>query len=117
MISSVNNGLSALRAFGEKMAVTSNNVANVNTEEFKKSRAILKEGSNGDVQVEIERVNTPGPTIVEINDGKMTEKELSNVDLAEEITQTMLAQRGYEANLTTIKTLDEMLGTLVDIIG
>lgn len=117
MISSVNSGLSALRAFGEKMAVTGNNVANMNTEEFKKSRAILKEGSNGDVQVEVDRVNTPGPTIVEINDGKMTEKELSNVDLAEEISQTILAQRGYEANLTTIKTRDEMLGTLVDIIG
>lgn len=117
MVFSVHSGLSALRAFGTKMEVTANNVANVNTEEFKKSRAILKEGSNSNVEVEIDRVNTPGPTIVEIESDKMTEKELSNVDLAEEIPQIILSQRGYEANLTTIKTWDEMLATLVDIIS
>ena len=117
MVSSIDSGLSALRAFGDKMEVTSNNIANVNTEEFKKSRAILKEGSNSNVEVEIDRVNTPGPTIVEIDGGKMTEKELSNVDLAEEIPQTIISQRGYEANLTTVKTRDEMLGTLIDIIS
>ena len=117
MVSSVDSSLSAIRAFGDKMAVTANNVANVNTEEFKKSRAILKEGSNSNVEVEIERVNTPGPTVVETDGDTMTEKEMSNVDLAEEIPQTMISQSGYEANLTVIKTRDEMLGTLVDIIG
>ncbi|MBW2643832.1 MAG: hypothetical protein JRC89_10800 [Deltaproteobacteria bacterium] len=39
MISSVRSTLSALNAFDKKMDVIANNVANVETEEFKKSRA------------------------------------------------------------------------------
>jgi flagellar hook protein FlgE len=35
--------LSALRAFGLKFQVTANNIANVNTDGFKKSRADLKD--------------------------------------------------------------------------
>ena len=41
---------------------------------------------------------------------------MSNVDLAEEIPQTMIAQRGYEANLATLRTRDEMLKSIIDII-
>jgi flagellar hook protein FlgE len=43
--------------------------------------------------------------------------EMSNVDMAKEITDTIPLQRGYEANLTVIKTKDEMLGSLLDILG
>lgn len=43
--------------------------------------------------------------------------EMSNVDIAKEITDTIPLQRGYEANLTVIKTKDEMLGSLLDILG
>ena len=47
----------------------------------------------------------------------MVENELSNVDLAEELPQTILAQRGYEANLKTIQTYDETLKSIIDILG
>lgn len=43
--------------------------------------------------------------------------EMSNVDMAKEITDTIPLQRGYEANLRVIKTKDEMLGSLLDILG
>jgi len=43
--------------------------------------------------------------------------EGSNVDLAKEITDTIPTQTGYEANLTVIKTRDEMLGMILDILG
>ncbi|MBW2304960.1 MAG: flagellar hook protein FlgE [Deltaproteobacteria bacterium] len=43
--------------------------------------------------------------------------EQSNVELAKEITDTIPLQRGYEANIKTIKTQDEMLGTILDILG
>ena len=42
---------------------------------------------------------------------------MSNVDLTEEIPQTITAQRGYEANLKLIETQDEMLGSVLDILG
>ena len=117
MITSVSSSVSALRAFGKKMAVTSNNVANADTDEFKKSRAILKEGLNGGVQAEVDRVDTPGPIVTEVKEGEVIERELSNVELEEEMTQSIMAQRGYEVNLVAVKTDDEMLGTLIDMMS
>ena len=41
--------------------------------------------------------------------------ELSNVDLGEEAVNLIIGQRGFEANLQTINTADQMLGTILDI--
>ena len=117
MISSISSTVSALKAYGIKMRVTADNVANLESEGFKKSRAVLTEGRRGDVAVNIERIDTPGPIITEIEDGEKVETELSNVDLAEEIPQSIVAQRTYEANLKTIQTQDEILESVIDIIG
>ena len=117
MISAVNSTISALQANKTRLGVTADNIANVNTDEFKKSRAILKEGSNGDVQANIERVNTPGHRYQELEGNQLIEKEGSNVNLEEEIPELMVTQRTYEANLKVLQTHDKMLGTLLDITG
>ena len=118
MISSISNSISALEAFGTKMGVTANNVANVESEAFKKSRVDMVEGSNGAVEVEVTQIETPGHVInEEDHEGQMIEKELSNVDLSQEIPQTIISQRGYEANLKLIATRDDMLGSVLDILG
>jgi len=118
MIETMYNNISALVALEKKMGVTANNVANVESEGFKKSRAVLKEGRNNTgVQVHIDKINTPG-SVVQVPDGnKMVEKELSNVDLAEEFALSIPTQRGYEANLKVIKSIDDMLGSVIDILG
>jgi len=116
MIFSVNSSLTAIKAYGVKMGVHADNVANAQTDEYKKSRVVFKEGLRNDVQVEIEQVDTPGSTVTEITDGEITERELSNVDLAEELPQTILTQRGFQVNLTTLRALDEMLGSVIDIV-
>jgi flagellar hook protein FlgE len=41
--------------------------------------------------------------------------EMSNVDLATEMTNMITAERGYQANSRVISVADEMLGTLVQI--
>ena len=41
--------------------------------------------------------------------------EMSNVDLAEEFTNLILAQRGFQANARTITTSDELLQELVNL--
>jgi len=117
MISSARNTLSALNAFNKKMNVIANNVANVETEEFKKSRATLVEPPENSVKVEVSQPEDPGPTVVEVKDGQIEEKQMSNVDLTEEIPQSMVAQRGYEANLATLRTYDEMIKSILDIVG
>jgi flagellar hook protein FlgE len=43
------------------------------------------------------------------------ELEMSNVDLATEMTDMITAERGYQANSRVITVADEMLGTLVQI--
>ena len=117
MISSINSSLSGLSAFTKKTRVISNNIANVNTDGFKKSRATFNEGANGGVDVVVTRIDTPGPPNPDVKDYPNLEPELSNVDLTEEIPQMMLTQRGYGANLKTLKIQDEMIGALLDILG
>jgi flagellar hook protein FlgE len=40
---------------------------------------------------------------------------MSNVDLAQEFTNLILAQRGFQANARTITTSDELLQELVNL--
>ena len=117
MIPSVNSTISALQAYKTRLEVTADNIANVNTDEFKKSRVTLKEGTNGDVQVDINRVNAPGHRYQELEGDQLVGKESSNVTLEEGIPEMMITQRAYEANLKVLQTLDKMSGTLLDIMG
>lgn len=117
MISKVNSTLSALQAFKTIMGVTANNIANVNTDEFKKSKANLQEGTNGEVQVNIKRVNSPGHPFQEFVGDQLVEKESSNVNLDEELPDMLVTQRTYEANLKVLQSRDRMLGTVLDIMG
>jgi flagellar hook protein FlgE len=116
MTAALNTALSALDAYGKKLDVTANNIANLNTDGFKKSRAILEEADSSGVVVSISKVNTPGaPVPSEDGTGKL--RESSNVDLAEEIVNLQTTKHGYQANLKTLKAEDEMLGSLFDILG
>ena len=117
MIPSVSSTVSALQAHNTRLGVTADNIANVNTDEFKKSRASLKEGINGDVQVDINRIHTPGRRYQEFEGDQMVEKEGSNVNLEEEIPSMMITEHSYEANLKVLQTRDRMLGTLLDTVG
>ena len=117
MIPAVNSTLSALHAYKKSMGVTANNIANVNTEGFKKSRATMKEGLNASVEVDVKRVNTPGHPYQEFEGDQMVEKETSNVNLEEEFPDLTVTQRTYEANLKVLQTQDKMLGTMLDIMS
>lgn len=116
MISPLNSAISALQAHVKKLGVTAHNIANVNTEGYKKYRATMEEDALGGVTVDIRRVETPGHPYEVMQDGQPVTKETSNVDLSQEIPNLMLAQRGYEANIKTIQTQEKVLGSLLDII-
>jgi flagellar hook protein FlgE len=116
MSQAINAALSALGAFGIKLGVTANNIANINTDGFKKSRAILKDAYPFGVTVSISRVDTPGSSIPSEN-GSPQMKESSNVNLAEEIINLNTTKYGYIANVKTIKAENAMLGTILDSIA
>jgi flagellar hook protein FlgE len=117
MISASNSTVSALRAFVKKLGVTADNIANVNTDGFKKNRATIQADQNGGVRVEIRRDDSPGFGYDVTENGKTVEKEASNVDLTEEIPNLMVTKRAYQANLKTLEAQDEMMGSLLDTIG
>lgn len=117
MVFSINSSTSAVNAFATKMRVTANNVANVNTDGFKKSRVTLSEGQSGGVKANVGQVDTPGFPKQIIKDGQIEEIESSNVDLTEEITDSISTENAQAANLNSIKAQDEMIGTLLDTIG
>lgn len=117
MISSISNNLSALKAYGTGLAVKANNIANTDSENFKKSRAIYSEGVNGGVKTEIQKLDPDNVFPTENTEARNSDVQPSNVDLTEEIPGMVIDQRGFEANLKAIKTKEEMLGSILDIIA
>ena len=115
MIGAIQSALSGLTAFSTQVAITAHNVANITTDGFKKSRAELIAVESGGVRSAIQKDETAGPTILNNTGYGPAQLELSNVDLAEESVNQILGQRGFEANIQTIKTADEILGTILDI--
>jgi flagellar hook protein FlgE len=59
-----------------------------------------------------ENVGTPGGTFSLVTSGAT---EMSNVDLAQEFTNMISAQRGFQANSRVISTADQMLQDLVNL--
>ncbi len=41
----------------------------------------------------------------------------SSVNLEQELVGVMTSRRGFEANLAVVRTADEMLGTLIDVLA
>jgi len=116
MSEAIHTALSALRATLRKQDVTANNIANVNTHDFKKSKAAFEETPPSGVKVTISRVDTPAaplPADEVIGDGH----EMSDVTLEEELVDLITAGHVFTANIKTIQTEDEMQGALLDVIA
>lgn len=110
-INGLGPSVSALNAFGTKMASSAENIANSQSAAYKKSRVVLtNQEPGGTVKADVSRDNSPG---VQTADGE----ELSNVDLAEELVSTIPTSYGFKASVQTIKTMDDMSGTIIDIKG
>jgi flagellar basal-body rod protein FlgC len=102
-----------------KIAVAAHNIANSTTDGFKRSTATIESDFSGYPRVTVSRSTNPGAVIPSpegLPDGLET-RELSNVDLADELVQMKIAEYGYRANTSIIRTQDAMLGSIIDIIA
>ncbi len=115
MIGAIYSALSGLTAFSTQIDVTAHNVANVNTDGFKKSYTEFVSVETGGVLPVVRKDDSAGPMVLRDSGYGPIQVELSNVDLGEETVNQILAQRGFEANISTLKTADDMLGTILDI--
>ncbi len=117
MISSIQNNVSALSAFSKQVDTSANNVANSLTDNYKAKETLNLEGTPQGVETITRKIETKGPVVVDPLKQDGTTKELSNVDIAKEMVQQISAQNGFDANARVIKDQEEMVGTLLDIVG
>lgn len=115
MISAIHTALSGLTGFGKQLDVSAQNVANINTDGFKKSDTSFVESPSGGVLPVLQKDTSPGPAVLKDTAQGSIQVELSNVDLGEEAVNQIIAQRGFEANLRTLQTADNMLGSMLDM--
>ena len=114
MTLAINTSISALNALGKKQATSANNIANSESDGFKKSRVVFEEGEKGTVSAKTQVVNTPG-TMLHQPDGSL--KEASNVDLGTEITAMIPTKHAYQANLKALQTTAELEKSTLDLIS
>ena len=79
-----------------------NNIANVNTDGFVPAQTNLNSSSGG-VSASFQKADDNGSPI-------------SQTDLSKEIPDQLIVQNGHEVQASAIKTQDEMIGSLLDII-
>lgn len=115
MIAGIQAALSGVQAFTTKIENNAHNVANLNTEGFKKDRVVLSAQVPQGVKAAVEQVDTPGSFIAEQTDQGIEMIEQSNVDLGEEMPDMLINTQGYKANLKTLQAADEMMQTVLDI--
>jgi flagellar hook protein FlgE len=115
MTSTIHSVLSGVGAYAKQVEVSANNVANANTDGFKKSHTVFAAVETGGVLSVVRKDDSPGPTVLRDNGYGPAQVELSNVDLGEETVNQIIGQRGFEANIQALKTANDMLGSILDI--
>lgn len=115
MIPAATSALSALDAFSTKVNSNANNIANASSEGYKKTRVTLATQEPQGVRASVETVDTPGNMVYQETNNGNELVELSNVDLTEEIPESLINSRFYQANLKTLQTADEMSESLLNI--
>lgn len=123
IISGMNLAAGSLRVHSTGMQVAAHNIANVSTADFIPQRATYATGSHG-IGVELESVRKQDAPLGRLpvtedhqNGGLFAGTRASGTDFAREIPQMISTQRGFEASAVTIRTADEMPGTLLNIIA
>ena len=107
-LSSLNIGVSGMRAYQGALDSSANNVANAQTKSFKPEVASFQENSNGGVRVSISKESQALAALESQN-------EFSGTDLATEITNSLQYKAGFQLSAQVVKTADEVLSTLLDI--
>jgi len=98
----ISSNVSSLQAHQSALNTTANNVAHVNSDGFVPSDTNLVEGAGGGVATSTTQATDNGSA-------------QSQTDLTKEVTDQIVLGRGFDANVASIKTQDQMTGSLLDI--
>jgi len=117
----LNISVSGMSAAARRLAVTANNIANVNTPGYRAIHAQAVAARNGGVRVEtVPRDALPAPAEWTSPPAGMDLLEPglrpgSNVDLATEEVNTLLDAQAFQANVNALRAQETMLGELFDL--
>lgn len=115
MIAGMASALSGIQAGERMLSIGAHNIANAQTESFKRTRSLLEESSaGGGVRVTLQTDERPGPQLLSSNN-LFSLREGSNVDLSEEIISNLQAVNLIEANMAGMRIQGKVLGSLLDI--
>ncbi|MBN1515362.1 hypothetical protein JXA32_02215 [Candidatus Sumerlaeota bacterium] len=106
--------LSALQSLQRAQANVAHNVANSMTPGFQSAQAVFQPTPSGGVSVNLKQTHSPYD---ESPDDFSDEPPDNDVDLAHELTQSLIYRRAFQANAAVIRTLDETAGNFLDIIA
>ena len=98
-IDGINSAVSALKAYSDTLSVTANNVANINTADFKPTEATMNEGVNGGVYVTLSQSSQEG------------------TDIEKETVDMITTEEGFKANITSLQASEDMTKKLIDIVA
>jgi flagellar basal-body rod protein FlgC len=109
----MSSALSGMRAASRMLDASAHNTANLNTDGYKRLKAIPEDVSDG-VVVNISTDNSAGR---KYRDPEGNIIESSNVDYAEEAVAQITAKHYFSANAAAFRTAAEMSGSLVDLFA
>lgn len=88
--------LSGLNAAQTRLNATANNIANLNTESFRRDEVTAQAVPGGGVSVSVAKADQPG------------------ADLVRDVVDQKLAALEFKANVQVLKTSGRMMGTLLN---
>ncbi len=115
MFSGFAAALSGIQAGTRILGASAHNIANAQTDNFKRTQTTLTESSAGGVVVSLSQDVRPGVQFL-TGDDPFLFPEPANVDVGQEIINTVAATHLVEANIASAQTQDTTLGSLLDIL-
>ena len=97
----ISNNVSSIQAHQTMLNVNANNVANVNTDEFRPSETRISNDTNS-VSANVHLADDTGSA-------------KSQTDLTKEFPEQIIAADAVAVNVQAIRTREDMLGTLLDM--
>lgn len=117
--------LSALDAYSTAQAVTANNLANVNAEDFRASRVTFADRPDlGGVAAQEVRQTAEAPPLVPSmrlleQQGRVESEQVyrpgATTDVGREMVNLMVNEQAYAASAAVVRTQEELVGTVLDI--
>lgn len=118
-LDSISIALSGLRAQSGKTAASAENISNVNSYNYTPKDAVLSSNNGSGVEVSIQDRDNPtfqtyAPSSALADDQGYV--AVPNIALEEEFVNLITAEIAYKANISVIKTSEDMQDSLLDVL-